>query len=148
MRFVSDSPVKTKRLGMLLAEEVLKDRSSDSVVIALRGNLGAGKTTFIQGLARGLGLKHKITSPTFVIFRHYRFKDKSGGHLFHVDAYRIKNISELRPLNFREILSVPKSVVIIEWPENIKKALPKKTHWLKFRHGRKENERIIEMNTR
>jgi len=148
MRFVSDSPAKTKRLGILLAKEILKTRDNDSVIIALRGDLGAGKTTFIQGIARGLGLKHKITSPTFIIFRHYRLKNISREHFFHVDAYRIKKFSELGPLNFKEMISFPKSIVLIEWPEKIRRALPKKTNWLEFRHGRKENERIININTK
>ncbi|MGC9603225.1 MAG: tRNA (adenosine(37)-N6)-threonylcarbamoyltransferase complex ATPase subunit type 1 TsaE [Minisyncoccia bacterium] len=148
MRFVSDSPAKTKQLGMLLAKEILKDRGGDSAIIALRGNLGAGKTTFIQGFARGLGLKNKITSPTFIIFRHYRLRNRHRKHLFHVDAYRIKKISELGPLNLKEIFSIPKSIILIEWPEKIKGALPQKTGWLEFRHSRKENERIISINVK
>lgn len=143
MRFLSDSPSKTKKLGRLLAKEVLKKRDAKSVIIGLTGNLGSGKTTFIQGFAEGLGIKNRITSPTFIIFRRYPLKKRSHAHFFHMDAYRIKKPSELNPLKFGEMISLPKSIVLIEWPERIKRALPKKTKWLEFRHGKKENERII-----
>jgi tRNA threonylcarbamoyladenosine biosynthesis protein TsaE len=130
-------------LGRLLAEETLKNGIGKPTIIGLTGNLGSGKTTFIQGFAEGLGLKNRITSPTFVIFRHYKPQTTHYEHFFHMDAYRIGKISELKPLNFKEMISTPQSVVLIEWPEKIKGALPKKTIWLEFRHGRKENERLI-----
>ncbi|TSA44576.1 tRNA (adenosine(37)-N6)-threonylcarbamoyltransferase complex ATPase subunit type 1 TsaE [bacterium] len=148
MKILSDSPAKTKQLGILLAKEILRTADNGPVVIALRGNLGAGKTAFTQGLAQGLGLKRRITSPTFVIFRHYRLNNKNHKHLFHVDAYRIKKTSDLIPLNFKEILSLPQSIILIEWAEKIKGALPRKTVWLEFRHGRKENERTVIFKTR
>jgi tRNA threonylcarbamoyladenosine biosynthesis protein TsaE len=143
MKIKSDSPSKTKKLGYLLAKEILKENFNLPIIIGLKGNLGSGKTTFIQGFSKGLGLKNKITSPTFVIFRHYELKNKSRKHLFHMDAYRIRNISELAPLNFKEMVSAPGAVVMIEWPENISKALPKNILWLEFHYGLKENERII-----
>lgn len=147
MKIVTDSPLRTKRIGALLAKEILKEDSARPIVIGLRGNLGSGKTTFIQGFAEGLGLKNKIMSPTFVIFRHYELKNKSRKHLFHMDAYRIKNVSELVPLNFKEMIAIPRSVIMIEWPENISGALPKNALRLEFRHSRKENERIINFKT-
>lgn len=139
----SNSPSKTKELGFNFAKKILKEKSSRPIIVGLKGDLGSGKTTFIQGFAQGLGIKKRITSPTFVIFRHYPLRKKSRAHLFHMDAYRIKKLSELKPLNFEEIISLPKSVVLVEWPEKIKKALPKKTERLEFRHGEKENERTI-----
>ncbi|MEK7651199.1 MAG: tRNA (adenosine(37)-N6)-threonylcarbamoyltransferase complex ATPase subunit type 1 TsaE [Patescibacteria group bacterium] len=139
----SNSPSKTKKLGFNFAKKILKEKFSQPIIVGLRGNLGSGKTTFIQGFARGLGIKNRIMSPTFVIFRHYLLRKKSRAHFFHMDAYRIKKLSELKHLDFEEITSLPKSVVLVEWPEKIKKALPKKTKWLEFRHGEKENERII-----
>jgi tRNA threonylcarbamoyladenosine biosynthesis protein TsaE len=148
MKFVSDSPAKTKQLGMLLAKEILKEKGGEPTVVGLRGNLGAGKTTFIQGFAEGLGLKNKIASPTFIIFRHYKLRTARHKHFFHMDAYRIKKISELGPLNFKEIISFPGSITLIEWPEKIKRALPSKTKWLEFRHGQKENERMILINAK
>ncbi|MEK7162357.1 MAG: tRNA (adenosine(37)-N6)-threonylcarbamoyltransferase complex ATPase subunit type 1 TsaE [Patescibacteria group bacterium] len=143
MKVITYSPLETKKLGELLAKEVLKTKNGNAVVVALEGNLGGGKTTFIQGFAEGLKLKNKITSPTFLIFRHYKLQTIRYKHFFHMDAYRIKKLSELEPLGFKKILSLPRSIVLIEWGERIKKALPKKTRWLEFRHGRKENERVI-----
>ena len=134
----SNSPSKTKELGFNFAKKILKKKSSCPIVVGLKGDLGSGKTTFIQGFARGLGIKNRIMSPTFIIFRHYLLRKKSRAHLFHMDAYRIKKSSELKHLNFEEILSLPKSVMLIEWPEKIKKALPRKIRWLEFRHGKKK----------
>lgn len=147
MKVVSDSSKKTKELGRLLAKEILKEHSSQPVVIGLEGNLGSGKTTFIQGFARGLSIKNRITSPTFVIFRSYKLRATSCELFFHMDAYRIKKLSELEPIAFKEIISVPKSILLIEWAEKIKKALPRKMIWLEFKHGRKENERIIKFES-
>ncbi len=130
-------------MGCFFAKEILRKKSGNPIVIGLKGNLGAGKTTFIQGFAEGLGLKNKITSPTFVIFRRYRLKGKKYENFFHTDAYRIKKASELKPLGFGKIVSLPKSISLIEWPERIKRALPRKIKWIEFRHGRKENERTI-----
>lgn len=143
MQFLSNSPSKTKKLGVLLAREILKTKNNNPVVIGLNGELGAGKTTFIQGFAEGLGIKNKITSPTFVIFRHYELRRKKHKHLFHMDAYRIGQISELKPLNFKEMISLPKAIVLVEWPERIKKALPKNIIQISLKHGKKENERIL-----
>lgn len=143
MKVTSDSPSRTKELGRLLAKEILRGGSAEPIIIGLKGNLGAGKTTFIKGFAEGLGVRNKITSSTFVILRHYPLKQKKCAHFFHMDAYRIKKISELRHLGFGKIISLPKSVTLIEWPENIGGALPQKTKWLEFRHGRRENERVI-----
>ncbi|MGC9610662.1 MAG: tRNA (adenosine(37)-N6)-threonylcarbamoyltransferase complex ATPase subunit type 1 TsaE [Minisyncoccia bacterium] len=149
MKILSDSPSKTKKLGVLLAKEILKTKNDDSVVIGLKGELGAGKTTFIQGFAEGLGIKNKITSPTFVIFRKYkipRHKLTVNDHEFfyHMDAYRIEKISELNPLEFKKIMTLPGGIIVIEWPEKIKKVLLKNTIWLSLKHGSKENERILE----
>jgi tRNA threonylcarbamoyladenosine biosynthesis protein TsaE len=148
MKIRTDSPLKTKKIGALLAKEILEESSDRPIIIGLKGNLGSGKTTFVQGFAEGLGIKNRITSPTFVIFRKYdipRHKLTTNGYSFfyHMDAYRIKNVSELIPLNFKEMVSVPRSVIVIEWPENINKALPKNTLQMEFQHSRKENERII-----
>src|SRR3989344_677507 len=97
------SPKTTKKIAALLAEELLKRETSEkATVIALVGNLGSGKTTFIQGFARGLGLKRRLTSPTFLVLRRYGFSNRRS--IFHIDAYRIKDPNELRILGFDEVL--------------------------------------------
>jgi tRNA threonylcarbamoyladenosine biosynthesis protein TsaE len=107
-----------------------------AAVFALMGDLGAGKTTFTQGFLKGFGFRKRVQSPTFVIMRRH-------GRVFHIDAYRLKKAEQMSVLGFDEILRDPRNVILIEWPERIKEILPKHARWILFRHGKKENERII-----
>lgn len=151
--FRSYSSAETKQFGFDLAQRVAGVELSDShdhaaLVIALQGDLGAGKTTFTQGFARGLGIRRRATSPTFVIMRRFALpvSAKHKEHfktLYHIDAYRLKKPDALKHLDFKEILADPTAIVLIEWPERVKGSLPRKAIWLKFQHGKKENERII-----
>jgi tRNA threonylcarbamoyladenosine biosynthesis protein TsaE len=113
----------------------------------LKGNLGAGKTTFVQGFFRGLGLKKRAPSPTFIIVRRHSLprglKKRKLTNVFHADAYRLKNAKHLAALGFKETLADPKNIVLIEWPERAKGILPMGTIWLTFKHGKRENERHI-----
>ncbi len=118
-KFLSESTGQTKKIGQRLAKEILKIKpGKKAVVICLKGELGSGKTTFIQGLATGLGIKEKILSPTFVIMKKF-------GNFYHFDCYRINKAKEILELGFNEIISNPENIVAIEWPERIKKVLPK-----------------------
>jgi tRNA threonylcarbamoyladenosine biosynthesis protein TsaE len=119
-------------------------------VLALQGDLGAGKTTFVQGFLKGLGVKSRVTSPTFVLMRRHNVpgmrgagKSKKLANVFHIDAYRLKKPAHLAALGLDEILAEPRNVVLIEWPEVAKDILPKKIMILKFEHGKNENERTI-----
>ena len=138
----------TQKLAALLAREISKTRfkKNQAVVLALKGNLGSGKTTFTQGFLKGLGVKKKITSPTFVIQKNYKLKAKSYKLAYHIDCYRIKKSQELLILGIKEIFDNPKNIVLIEWPEKIKKILPKERFDLRFEYGKKENERRIVIN--
>ncbi|MFH1193207.1 MAG: tRNA (adenosine(37)-N6)-threonylcarbamoyltransferase complex ATPase subunit type 1 TsaE [Candidatus Jorgensenbacteria bacterium] len=139
-RFHSLSPEATKKLARAFARTLAArvPQGRRATVVGLTGDLGSGKTTFTQGFARGLGIRHRITSPTFVIFRNYKL-------FIHMDAYRIRKISELAPLGFKKILADPKNIVLVEWAENIKKSLPRNTIYIRFGHGKKRNERKIEI---
>lgn len=95
-----------------------------ATIIALHGDLGAGKTTFVQALGKALGVTEQITSPTFTIMKGYETTDADFEHLIHMDAYQLEDISELAPLRFSEILATPKTLFCIEWAERIKEALP------------------------
>ncbi len=96
-----------------------------ATVVGLFGDLGAGKTSFTQGVARAFGIREHITSPTFVLEKIYKLGKKfSYKHLVHIDAYRLKNGNEMKALGFDEILADPENIIFIEWPENIKEALP------------------------
>lgn len=112
-------------------------------IIALYGDLGSGKTTFTKGFARGFGIKKNINSPTFVIFSNHKIPRKKKRFFYHFDLYRIKSTRELKELGFDEIISNPKNIVVIEWAEKAKKILPKKTIKIRFKHGKRTNERIL-----
>ncbi len=119
---------ETEKIAYDLAKEVLAGLSkNESKVFALEGELGAGKTTFVKGFAKGLGIKNKISSPTFVLMKRYVFK-KSGGAgnhlLYHLDAYRLRNEKDLIALGIEEIILNPLAVVLIEWSDRVKNILP------------------------
>jgi tRNA threonylcarbamoyladenosine biosynthesis protein TsaE len=107
-----------------LVEEMEHANREGATILALKGDLGAGKTTLVQAIGNALGVTETITSPTFTIMKQYTTGSSSFQTLVHMDAYRIDDESELRPLHFAELLEVPKTLVCIEWPEKIKVALP------------------------
>lgn len=117
--------------------------SKSATVIALVGELGAGKTTFTQGFLKALGVKHPVISPTFVLIRRYPLKNLQFTDAYHIDCYRLEKASELVKLGLKEILKNPAHLVLIEWPELIKKYLPQNTHRITIHHGTKKTERVI-----
>lgn len=156
MFFETKSRNQTKKLAKLLCQTVLKRKNNNALVLALSGNLGAGKTTFVQGFMKGAGIKKKITSPTFILMKKYeirntKFETNSKNqnpkfkNIYHIDCYRIKKAKELLDLGLKEILKNPRNIVLIEWPEIIRRYLPKRAIWIEFEHGEKENERIIKL---
>lgn len=94
-------------------------------MLCLYGNLGSGKTTFVQGLAKGLGIKKRILSPTFIMMRQY-------GNFYHVDLYRAENEKGIEGLGLSEIWSDHANIIAIEWPEKIEKILPVDCLKIKF----------------
>jgi tRNA threonylcarbamoyladenosine biosynthesis protein TsaE len=126
-QFITQNHEQTQGLARILAREILKYKNikKNALVFGLMGNLGAGKTTFIQAFAKGLGIRSKITSPTFVLMKKY-------GNLYHIDCYRTKDYKDILALDFQEIVSSPKNIVMIEWAEKIRKVLPQDTIWIKF----------------
>ena len=141
----TNSSWQTKKIAGLLASVIKKRvKAENALVFALTGNLGTGKTTFVQGFLRAAGIKKKITSPTFAIVKSYKVKSyKDYKKIFHIDCYRIEKLKELSGLGLKEILNNPENIVLIEWPERIKKILPKDLIWIKFEYGEKINQRII-----
>lgn len=141
---VSKNSGQTKKLAADLAQKIAaKTSKRQAVVIALIGELGAGKTTFVKGFAKTLKIKNRILSPTFIIFRVYKLRFKNYKALYHVDCYRLQNAKELIKLGFKKIMKNPKNIILIEWADKIRKILPKNTIWIKFQHGKIKNERII-----
>lgn len=119
--------IDLEKFASELLQEIFSRKPSENkaTIIALTGDLGAGKTTFVQLLAKQLGITEIITSPTFSIMKLYTITaDNNFAKLVHMDAYRIEDISELRPLHFEEIISDKNNLICIEWPEKIQTALP------------------------
>lgn len=110
----------------LLETCTLHLNKKNSLVIALHGNLGSGKTSLTQHIAKLLGITESIQSPTFVIQKNYSLSEQSPvfQNLIHIDAYRIEDEKEMDQLNFSETLSYPNSLIIIEWPEQIEGYIP------------------------
>jgi tRNA threonylcarbamoyladenosine biosynthesis protein TsaE len=98
-----------------------------ATVVALSGDLGAGKTTFVQTLAKELGVTDTVTSPTFTIMKSYATTSQWFENLVHLDVYRLEDINETTPLRLSEILKMPNTLVCIEWAEKIKEILPANT---------------------
>jgi tRNA threonylcarbamoyladenosine biosynthesis protein TsaE len=125
---LSGSPEETFELGRRLGE-VLPSGS----VLALVGELGAGKTLFTKGLACGLGVREhqRVTSPTFVIQQQYRGRLP----IFHFDAYRLRGEGELAALGFLECLERGGGVVVVEWADRVSRLLPPQALTVRFEHG-------------
>ncbi|PJC01191.1 MAG: tRNA (adenosine(37)-N6)-threonylcarbamoyltransferase complex ATPase subunit type 1 TsaE [Candidatus Komeilibacteria bacterium CG_4_9_14_0_8_um_filter_36_9] len=117
-------------------------------VIALTGDLGAGKTIFTKGLAQGLGYKKIITSPTFVLMKVYQPDNPVVTNFVHVDCYRIDSSEDLYGIGFNDYLGRADTVVAIEWAEKVKDVLHKKLKLInvKIKSGRKETERYVEIS--
>lgn len=147
----TSSSEETKELGWTigfsLSKATLKNlKLNGPIVIALKGDLGAGKTTFVQGFLKGLGSRARVVSPTFILMRRHKLSGKIGkkfANLFHIDAYRLKDPQQFEALNMKDILKDPRNIILIEWPEQAKKILPKNTTRITFEYGKKEHERTI-----
>jgi len=123
--FLSHSPEQTVRLGVRLGE--LLQRGD---LICLAGDLGSGKTTLAQGIARGWGSLDQVTSPSYILINEYRRVDNQ--RLFHLDAFRLGGTMEADLLGFHELLDAEGSMVI-EWPERISELIPSARLWVSLR---------------
>jgi len=141
---ITKTAQETKKIGQDLAEKIAKSQSKDNqaLVIGLEGELGSGKTTFIQGLAQGLDVEEAITSPTFVILKMIELKQGKWEYFYHIDCYRINNPGDLLDLDFKEIIN-QSNIVVVEWAERIKEILPKNTKWIRFEYLSQNERKII-----
>lgn len=139
--FVTTSAKQTQKLGEMLVQEL-----KGGIIICLSGDLGSGKTTFTQGLLKGLKVRGPYTSPTFVIMKKYRISHNANRKsihdtrstirdIYHFDAYRVKD-KDILNLGWEEITSDKKNIIIIEWADRIKKIIPNPPAggvlWIKF----------------
>ena len=136
MEHYSASEQETEALG-----EALVSRLSPGAVVAFTGDLGAGKTAFVRGMARGLGITQRVTSPTFTIVNEYE-----GGRLplFHFDLYRLGSSDELFDIGWEDFLRRG-GICAVEWSENVADALESGTVFVDIRRGQNPNHRIISL---
>ena len=134
MELISNSPAETEEAG-----ETLARRLTPGAVVAFTGDLGAGKTAFIRGLARGLGVEERVTSPTFTIVNEYL-----GGRvpLFHFDLYRLGSAEELYDIGWEDYLARG-GVCAVEWSEHMGDALEPEAIRVDIRRGENDNQRRI-----
>jgi tRNA threonylcarbamoyladenosine biosynthesis protein TsaE len=153
--FIAKNSRQTQKLGEMLSKEL---RGGE--IICLTGELGSGKTTFSQGVLRGLGAKGPHTSPTFVVMKKYKVKAHRNlafslrqtscrnslkpsfiQNIYHLDAYRV-GPRDILDLGWKEIISDKKNVIIVEWAERMNKIIPKRAVWIKFKHLKKSEREI------
>lgn len=143
---ITNSRAQTRKLGKALAQKLLETGlRKKAQVLALEGDLGGGKTTFLQGFAKGLLVKEKILSPTFVIMKRFTIDNLGFTNFYHIDCYRIEKAEELFNLGFKKIIQNPKNIVAIEWAERVRKIMPKHVIWIKFEFVDKKKRKIIIM---
>ena len=174
MDIISKNTEDTNKIAKDFLKQITESNGKlkeEATVCGLYGDLGAGKTTFMQYLAKHMGVKRKVNSPTFVIMKKYRLPKQASHknflasktkpvlagknfhanpafkYLFHIDAYRLKNEKELEHLGWDEITSKKEHLIFVEWPERIIKAIPKDHHQIHIAHlssgkgGTKEGHR-------
>ncbi|MBA7599007.1 tRNA threonylcarbamoyladenosine biosynthesis protein TsaE [subsurface metagenome] len=135
--FFTSTPSQTKKAGRFLAEEILKSKpGKKAFVVGLVGDLGGGKTTFLQGFSQGLKIKGKILSPTFIIMRRLN-------NFYHIDCYRIKKPQELIALGLKKIMANPKNIVAVEWADRVRQFMPPNTIWVNFGFINEKKRKIV-----
>ena len=141
--FITNSFEETQNLGKEFAKTL---KGGDFV--ALYGNLGGGKTTFVQGLALGLDIKRRIISPTFIIIRTYDLKSKIKNQkskiFYHIDLYRTESEDDIKGLGIDEIMGNSDNIIVVEWAEKLKSFLPKRRIDIYFEYL-SENKRGIKV---
>ncbi|MBU2539700.1 tRNA (adenosine(37)-N6)-threonylcarbamoyltransferase complex ATPase subunit type 1 TsaE [Patescibacteria group bacterium] len=138
---ITNSARATQKMGENLVKQLIK--SKKAVVIGLEGDLGSGKTTFLQGFAKGLGVKEKVLSPTFVILKRFKIKGETPfDNFYHIDCYRLQSPKELVQLGFEEIISNPENIIALEWADKIRDILPSEAMFIKFKLINKNKRQI------
>ena len=119
-RSVSEMNAESERLVSTLHPDI-----AGATIVTLSGDLGAGKTTFVKGIAKALGIKEHVTSPTFVIMKIYGLSEQKFKRLVHIDAYRLKGLHHLKVLGWKDLIEDLGNLICIEWPEKIEEAIPR-----------------------
>lgn len=141
----TQNSAETKKIAADFAKKIISVKHARALVVALEGDLGAGKTTFVQGFARALGITENVLSPTFVLMKVYTLPAKCRPlrHLIHIDCYRLDSPKDILHLGFRELLKDKDAVILIEWADRIRTLIPKDSIWVTFEHGRLSSNRTL-----
>ena len=148
LRLVTKSEQETRKVGQFFAEEVRREKSGRAILVGLEGELGAGKTVFAKGFARGLGIKEEMKSPTFTLMRVFEIPRTkkpawpSGRHFFLFDAYRLSGPKEFLALGFQNLLQNWANIILVEWSDRVSKIFPKRYFLIRMRHLRKNAREI------
>ncbi len=139
MEIVTESASETEELGKKIGSFIKEGRIKKRI-FALTGDLGGGKTTFVKGLAKGLGINKRVLSPTFVLCREYPFsKDR---FLFHLDLYRLDSLKAVESIGIKQIFSGTKNLAIVEWAEKAMELFPKETIRVYFKYLGEKKRKI------
>ncbi|RJQ25623.1 tRNA (adenosine(37)-N6)-threonylcarbamoyltransferase complex ATPase subunit type 1 TsaE [Candidatus Parcubacteria bacterium] len=141
--YTTKSSEETEELGKKLAAKL-----KEGDIIFLYGELGAGKTTFVKGIAKGLGIKERIISPTFVIIRKHKISNikyqiSNIKYFYHIDLYRIEDENNVKSLGLEDLLRDKDSILVIEWPEKISSKSIVPAWEIKFEYIDGNKRRII-----
>lgn len=140
-KIISNNETETMRLGLTFGK-----KCKGGEIFSLEGNLGSGKTIFSKGLAKGLGIKKNVTSPTFIIQNIYEIKNIEKNNLkklIHIDAYRLSSKRDLENIGFFDFLNNKENIILIEWGTKIKKFLPSKTKTIRLKFIEENVREII-----
>ncbi len=151
-KLISNNPEVSKKIAQKFAVEILSGKvggkKNGALVLALTGDLGSGKTTFAQNFAEALGIKEKIKSPTFIIFRKSKIKNKGWSekgfeNFYHFDVYRIHREKEILNLGWEEIIKNPENIVLVEWADKMEKILPNHCVKINFKHLKGDKREVV-----
>lgn len=134
MKIVSTAPAYTYELGKKIASVLPL-----GAVLGLKGDLGAGKTLFVQGLAAGLDVADEVTSPTFALLNIY----EGSKNLYHFDLYRLDEAEQLYDIGFYEYAAPQDGIAVIEWPDKFMAQMPSECIYIEIKRGADENERVL-----
>lgn len=136
-KFISNSVQETQDIALYISSKIEK-----SQVICFQGNLGAGKTTFIQSVLNFFKAEKPYTSPTFVIMKKYLVENEFIETIYHIDAYRIDSLA-LKELGWEELVQTPKTLILLEWPEKVSEIIPKNAQYVDIKWISENSREIV-----
>jgi len=144
MKIISKSLEDTGKIAEDFLEKLALSSFEEATIVGLYGDLGSGKTTFTKAVAKILGIKEDVTSPTFVIEKIYPIENPLFKNLIHIDSYRLDSSKEMNALGWENISKNPHNLIFMEWPERVSDILPERHIKINFKFL-SENEREIEI---